>query len=64
MKTCGEYCANYGCHGGHGCAAHQSYKQNFDHLGNMTKGDYHPWTKADIAIVVLLFITILLLGVV
>lgn len=24
MKTCDEYCANYGCRGGYGCAAHQT----------------------------------------
>lgn len=55
--------ANGQCTQGHECPIRStSYKCNFDHLGNMTKGDYHPWRRVDIALVIALFITIILIG--
>jgi len=61
MNCCNEYGQ---CTQGKDCPIRSSYANNFDHLGNMTKGDFHPWTATDIAIVVCLVITIVLLGVV
>lgn len=40
------------------------YRDHFDHLGRMTTGDFHPWTKADKVIFSIFVLTVLLLGVV
>lgn len=36
-----------------------TYRQAFDHLGQLRAGDYSPWTRADKALLVLFVVVIL-----